>query len=81
MSGAFGVDAGRKQTNAEPLWREGGRQTAGEKETERETRGFMKTVDTLAALNYRADYSGRVALDSSSGSQADTAPQKPDFSN
>lgn len=59
----------------------GGRQTAGVKETERETRGFMKTVDTLTALNYRADYSGRVALDSSSGSRADTALQKPDFSN
>lgn len=54
----------------------GGRQTARVKETEREKRGYMKTVDTLTALNYRADYSGRMALDSS-GSQAN-ATAKPD---
>lgn len=47
----------------------GGKQTARVKETEREKRGYMQTVDTLTALNYRADYSGMMALDSS---QADT---------
>lgn len=39
----------------------GGRQTVRVKETEREKRGSMKAVDILTALNYRADYSGRMA--------------------
>lgn len=39
----------------------GGRQTVRAKETERETRSSVTAVDTLAALNYRADYSGRMA--------------------
>lgn len=39
----------------------GGRQTVRGKETEREKRGSMKAVDILTALNYRADYSGRMA--------------------
>lgn len=63
----------REETDKCRAIMEGGRQTARVKETERETRGFMKTVDTLAALNYRADYSGRMALDPSNGSRADTA--------
>lgn len=41
------------------LRRYGGRQTVRVKETERETSGSMNAADTLAALNYRADYSGR----------------------
>lgn len=38
-----------------------GRQTVRVKETEREKGGYMTAVDILAALNYRADYSGRMA--------------------
>lgn len=37
-----------------------GRQTVKEAERE-EWGGYMKAVDILAALNYRADYSGRMA--------------------
>lgn len=58
-----------------PLWKPTDSQSERDR---REKRGYMKTVHTLTALNYRADYSGRMALDSS-GSQADTALQKPDF--
>lgn len=38
-----------------------GRQTVKEAEREKEGGGYMKAVDILTALNYRADYSGRMA--------------------
>lgn len=69
MSRAFGRDAGRKQTNAVPLWRPTDSQSESDR---REKRGYMKTVHTLTALNYRADYSGRMALDSGSHRAAKT---------
>lgn len=44
-----------------PLWGPTDSQSESDR---REKRGYMKTVHTLTALNYRADYSGRMALDS-----------------